>query len=92
MSTASAADAPSSRTAPASFEALTAHLGQRNLGRMDALLRGHTESILQRLERDPEAWLPLMAAPNDACDKEAGRVSSLSLVLYRTKNYLVPVA
>ena len=32
------------------------------------------------------------AAPYDACEKQAGRVSSLSLVLYRTNDYSVPVA
>ena len=31
-------------------------------------------------------------APYDACDKQAGRVSSLSLVRYRTNDYSVPVA
>ena len=31
-------------------------------------------------------------AAYDACDKQAGRVSSLSLVRYRTNDYSVPVA
>ena len=75
-----------------SFEALNAHLEQRCLARMDARLRGHTESIGQRMERDLEALLPLPAAPYDACDQRAGRVSSLSLVRYRTTDYSVPVA
>ena len=44
------------------------------------------------MERDLEALLPLLAAPYDACDKQAGRVSSLSLVRYRTNDYSVPVA
>ena len=44
-----------------SFEALNAHLEQRCLKRMDAQLRGHTERIGQRLERDLEALLPLPA-------------------------------
>ena len=35
---------------------------------------------------------PLPEAPYDACDKQAGRVSSLSLVRYRTNDYSVPVA
>ena len=72
-----------------SFEALNAHLEQRCLARMDARLRGHTESIGQRMERDLEALLPLPAAPYDACDQRAGRVSSLSLVRYRTTDYSV---
>ena len=63
-----------------SFEALNAHLERSCLERMDARLRGHDETIGQRMERDLEARLPLPAVPYDACDKQAGRVSSLSLV------------
>ena len=75
-----------------SFEALNAHLERRCLERMDAKLRGHSETIGQRMERDLEALLPLPDAPFDACEKQAGRVSSLSLVRYRTNDYSVPVA
>ena len=75
-----------------SFEALNAHLERRCLERMDARLRGHSETIGQRMERDLEALLPLPAAPYDACEKQAGRVSSLSLVRYKTNDYSVPVA
>ena len=75
-----------------SFTALNAHLEGRCLERMDARLRGHTETIGQRMERDLEALLPLTAVPYDACDKQAGRVSSLSLVRYRTNDYSAPVA
>ena len=75
-----------------SFDALNAHLEKRCLERMDALLRGHTETIGQRMERDLDALMPLPAATYDACEKQAGRVSSLSLVRYRTNDYSVPVA
>ena len=75
-----------------SFDALNAHLEQRCLERMDAQLRGHTETIGQRMERDLDALLPLPPVAYDACDKQAGRVSSLSLVRYRTNDYSVPVA
>ena len=44
------------------------------------------------MERDLEALRPLPAAPYDACEKQAGRVSSLSLVRYRTNDYSAPVA
>ena len=74
------------------FEALNAYLEGRCLERMDARLRGHTETICQRLERDVEALLPLPPSPYDACEKRAGRVSSLSLVRYRTNDYSAPVA
>ncbi len=72
-----------------SFEALNSLLERRCLARMDRKLRGHTETIGQRLERDLEALPPV---GYDACDKRAGRVSSLSLVRYRTNDYSVPVA
>ena len=62
------------------------------LERMDAVLRGYTETIGQRMERDLEALLPLPAAAYAACDQQATRVSSLSLVRYRTNDYSVPVA
>ena len=75
-----------------SFEALNAYLERRCLERMDAQLRGHSETIGQRMERDLESLLPVPAAPYDACEKQAGRVSSLSLVRYRTNDYSVPVA
>ena len=46
------------------------------------------------MERGPgeRALLPLPEAPYDACEKQAGRVSSLSLVRYRTNDYSAPVA
>ena len=44
------------------------------------------------MERDLDALLPLPAVPYDACEKQAGRVSSLSLVRYKTNDYSVPVA
>ena len=75
-----------------SFDALNAHLEECCLERMDARLRGHTETIGQRMERDLDALLPLPAVAYDACEKQAGRVSSLSLVRYRTNYYAVPVA
>ena len=75
-----------------SFEALNAHLERRCLERMDAKLRGHSETIGQRMERDLDALLPLPAAAYDACGKPASRVSSLSLVRYRTNDYSAPVA
>ena len=75
-----------------SFDALNAHLERRCLERMDARLRGHAESTLQRMERDLDALLPLLPVPYDACDRQAGRVSSLSLVRYKTNDYSVPVA
>ena len=75
-----------------SFAELNAYLEQKCLDRMDAVLRGHTETIGQRMERDLDALLPLPGAAYEACDRQASRVSSLSLVRYRTNDYSAPVA
>ena len=75
-----------------SFEALNAHLEQKCLERMDAHLRGHSDTIGQRMEGDLDTLLPLPDVPYEACDKQASRVGSLSLVRYRTNDYSVPVA
>ena len=56
------------------------------------MLRGHDETIGQRMERDLEARLSRPAVPYDACDKQASRVSSRSLVRYKTNDYSAPVA
>ena len=53
-------------------------------------LRGHRETIGERFERDRAALLPLPAAPFDACEKITTRVTSLSLVRYRSNDYSVP--
>jgi hypothetical protein len=53
-------------------------------------LRGHSETIGERFERDRAALLPLPAAPYEACEKISTRVSSLSLVRYRSNDYSVP--
>ena len=71
---------------------LNAHLEERCLDRMEARPRGHSETIGERMERDLDALLPLPPAPYDASDTHTTRVSSLSLVRYRTNDYSVPVA
>ncbi len=76
----------------ASWDAFNADLEKRCCERQGDVLRGHRESIGERLKRDREALMVLPPAPFDACDKQATRVSSLSLVRYRTNDYSVPVA
>ena len=73
-----------------SWEELNAHLEADCRKRRERWLRGHTESIGERFERDHAAMLPLPAAPYEACEKISARVSSLSLVRYRTNDYSVP--
>ena len=60
--------------------------------RQNDVLRGHRDSIGDRLAHDSAALMKPLPAPFDACDKQSGRVSSLSLVRYRTNDYSVPVA
>ena len=76
----------------ASFDALNAYLEERCLERLGARLRGCDETIGERMERDLEPLLPLPDALYDASDKRLSRVSSLSLVRYRSNDYSVPVA
>ena len=75
-----------------SFDELNAHLKEKCLKRMERRLRGHRETIGERTARDLDVLLPLPAVAYDASDKHVSRVSSLSLVRYRTNDYSVPVA
>ena len=76
----------------ASFDDLNAHLAEQCRKRMDDTLRGHTRTIGARFVADRGELQPLPAVPYDACDKQAARVSSLSLVRYRGNDYSVPTA
>ncbi len=60
--------------------------------RQSEILRGHQETIGERLQRDLAAMMPLPPAPFEACDQATGRVSSQALVRYRTNDYSVPVS
>ncbi len=74
------------------WEAFNADLEERCRKRQGDVLRGHGESIGERLKRDRAALMALPPAPFDACDKQGTRVNSLSLVRYRSNEYSVPVA
>src|SRR5450631_2596927 len=75
-----------------SFEALNAKLLDDCHRRYGDRLRGHAETIGERLARDLAVFQSLPPTPYDACEKQAGRVSSLSLVRYRGTDYSVPTA
>src|SRR5215211_6130531 len=75
-----------------SFEALNERLLTDCRCRYGERLRGHAETIGERLARDLACFHDLPAVPYDACDKQAGRVSSLSLVRYRGNDYSVLTA
>ena len=76
----------------ASFAELNAHLERRCLDRLGDRVRGQSESIGERLERDLAALQPRPAVPYDACDRRPARVSSLALVRYDRNDYSVPTA
>src|SRR5438309_411505 len=55
--------------------------------RRQAILRGHTASIAERMQADLAAFMKLPPGPYDACDKVNTRISSLSLVRYKNNDY-----
>ena len=75
-----------------SFEDLNAYLDVQCHKRLELRVKGHTLTVGERLEQEREAMLQLPQTPYDASDKQAGRVSSLSLVRYKGNDYSAPVA
>lgn len=75
-----------------SWEAFNAYLEAQCRKRQNDILRGHKETIGERLQRDLAAMKTLPGAPFEACDQASGQVSSQSLVRYDTNDYSVPVA
>jgi transposase len=73
-----------------SFAALNAHLEARCRERQGARLRGHEETIGERLQRDLAALQARPAAPYEACERKAARVSAMSLVRFDRNDYSVP--
>jgi hypothetical protein len=74
----------------ATWDAFNAHLEAECRKRRERKLRGHTETIGERFERDRAAFLTLPPTPYEACEKVSARVSSLALVRYRCNDYSVP--
>ena len=75
-----------------SFDDLNARLEEQCLKRQDEVLRGHSETIGERLMRDLDALMALPPVPYDACEKVSTRATSISMVRYRNNDYSVPVA
>ncbi len=73
-----------------SWEELNERLLEQCRERRARRLRGHQETIGERWERDRAAFLSLPASAYEACEKRVARVSSMSLVRYRTNDYSVP--
>ena len=76
----------------ADWESFNADLEAQCRTRQEHILRGHKETIGERLRADLAAMQPLPASPFEACNQTSGRVSSQSLVRYDTNDYSVPVA
>jgi transposase len=75
-----------------SFAVLNEHLLACCRKRMSDRLRGHSETIGERLQRDLSALRKPLPPPYDACEKVPATVSSLSLVRYRRNDYSVPTS
>jgi transposase len=75
----------------ASWVELNRHLLEQCQKRRERKLRGQKQTIAERFQIDQQKLLPLPAAPYEACEKRLTRVTSLSLVRYRTNDYSVPV-
>ena len=60
--------------------------------RLGDRLRGHDATIGARLARDQACFHDLPVSPCDACERRAGRASSLSLVRYHGTDSSVPTA
>jgi len=76
----------------ASLAELNAHLEQSCLDRLDHRVRGHAETIGERLVRDLGALQGRPSVPYEACERRAARVSSLALVRFDRNDYSVPTA
>src|SRR5580698_7417639 len=74
----------------ATWEEFNAHLLVQSQKRRERKLRRHQQTIGERFEKDKQMLLPLPAASYEACDKRSTRVTSMSLVRYRTNDYSVP--
>ena len=74
-----------------SWDALHEMVLARCLERRAQRVRGHDQTIGERLAADLAAFLPLPAAPFDCCQVIPGRVSSQSLVRFKRNDYSVPV-
>ena len=73
------------------LDELNAHLLGRCREDLDRRLRGHAATKRVLLEEDRAAFLPLPAAPFDACRKESTTANSLSLVRFDDNDYSVPL-
>ena len=74
-----------------SLEDLNCYLGQRCLEDLKRRVRGKDGTKQELLREDQAAFLPLPAAPFDACRKVSTSADRLSLVRFDANDYSVPV-
>ncbi|WP_126156213.1 IS21 family transposase [Paracoccus haematequi] len=74
------------------WDAFNAFLEEQCRKRQSDKLRGESETIGERLQRDLDAMRALPASPFDACDQVSTKVTAQSLARYKTNDYSVPVA
>src|SRR5580700_379642 len=75
-----------------SFTALNEQLLEGCRRRLAKRLRGHDETIGERVARDLAAFQDLPPAPYDACEKKAARVSRWCAIAAPTTRYRPPTA
>ena len=73
-----------------SLDELNQHLMKALQKREHRILRGHNQSIHIRLQSDLSNSLSLATVPFEACEEVSTKVSSQSLVRYRSNDYSVP--
>jgi hypothetical protein len=74
------------------WEAFNVWLEEQCRKRQRDKLRGESETIGERLQRDLAAMRMLPASPFDACDQAGVKVTAQSLARYKTNDYSVSVA
>ena len=75
----------------ASWEALNSYLLDQCCQRLSMKSSGKDKTISELLDDERGCFLPLPPQPFDACRVESRKVTSLSLVRFKTNSYSVPV-
>jgi transposase len=75
----------------ASFKDLNARLAANCTRRQQDTVRGSTGTIADRLRADRVAFMALPMVAFEPCDRQTGKVSSMSLIRYKGNDYSVPV-
>jgi len=75
-----------------SIDVMNARFLDQCMVHRQAVLRGRSQTIGERMQADLATFMPLPAVPFDPCHIVLGRASSMSLVRYRTNDYSVPTA